>query len=293
MFKKIIAYPVLITLLSACGGGEDSITPDTTSPEILFGGSGPLPGDPEIIDESTNEPFPSIVRFKLTEGKNEIPFSTEVYDTKRYSFDAISGTNYTIEITNDEASSAEIEASVRTLICPEGASGTQSQTIPRISTRSFDYNASQNCELIIDINGVRDEFHSLFIDLRISVADGLIQDNATYEPNSSLNSAYPIDAGAQYVTTMGQYDDTDYFSLAVTAGQSIDLSIPAHASTNPLTVDVLGENKTILEQGLTSDSNTAISTTINATSTGLMIFRVYQSVEGEPRTYSITATPGG
>ena len=179
------------------------------------------------------------------------------------------------------------------MICPEGPSGTQQQIIPRISAKSFDYNATQNCELIIDINGVRDEFHKLFIDLRISVADGLIQDNATYEPNSSANSAYPMEVGAEYITTMGEYDDVDYFSLAVTAGQSIDLSVPAHASTNPLTVDVLAANRSIMLQGLSADADTAISTTISATTTGLMFFKVYQTVEGDSRTYSITATPGG
>lgn len=289
MTNKLIVAAALSVLVSACGGTNSiapNIVPDNT-------GTGPLPGDPAIIDESTGELYPPIIRVPLAGGTTDSPVSTEIYPIKRFSLQALAGSEYSIDISNHTDSQTAVTAKLRTEYCPDNVVGARQHTIPRQSTRSFEYNATANCEFIIDIESTSP--HRLIINVHLSVDGGLIQDQSSHEPNNTPNSAFPIEGGAQYSSTMGSYDDVDYFSMPVIAGQTISLTVPNHNSPadNPLRLEVLNNTLNPLTQQLISSGNTAINTSINPGYTGKMYFRFFQSTEGNSRTYSFSATPEG
>ncbi len=291
MIIKLCTIASLSIFLFACG--SDS-TP-STEPAVVISNIGPLPGDPVLTDELTGDPLPAIVRVQLAFGGNNIPFSSEIYNTKRLSLNVKSGISYSIDIQNRETSSSTVTTKMRTDFCPQGASGVQSQQLPVQTTRSFEYTATQDCELIFDIDGVKDGFHQFFVDAHLSVANGLLQDPSSHEPNNTSNSAFPVEGGAQYFSTMGPHDDVDYFSINVTAGQSLNLSVPAHASdtNNPLRIVVLGNSLTPLTQTLISTTDSSVNTSITPGFSGIMFLKFDQSIEGTPRSYSFTITPAG
>lgn len=279
----------IITLISititACA------TDNKIRPDIISQPTGPLPGDPVIIDDATGQAISPISRTTLPFGQSQIPFSDEKYDTKRHSLMVSGDTGYSIDITNHEDSSSAAIARMRTELCPEAGSGNLTKDLPRISTQTFEYSATQDCELIFDIDGVHGQAHKLEFHAHLSVADGLLHDRTSHEPNNSPNSAFPVVPGVRYTSSMSKYDALDYFSLKVKSGRTFNISVHEQPATDnsSLQLELYDSSLNLLDQKSVETTQAEISLSTNFK--GIMLLKFHQRVEGSEGTYSFSVLP--
>ncbi len=284
MKHRLGIFALISITISACA------TDGKVRPTVISQPTGPLPGDPVLTDDSTGETLAPILRNKLAFGQTEIPFSDEKYNIKRHSLLVSAGTSYSIDISNHEDSSSAATASMRTELCPEAGSGNLTKDLPRISTRTFEYAATQDCELIFDINGVHGQTHKLQFHAHTSVADGLLQDRVSHEPNNSPNSAYPVNPGVRYTSSMRQYDSTDYYSLKVKSGQTFTISAIEQPSNNSsLQLELFDSSLNLLDQKNVESTSGEI--TLSTTFKGLMLLKFHQKAEGTESAYSFSVVP--
>jgi len=253
---QILLILISIITLSACGGsdGESSKPSDINAQTLEIGKS-----------------------YNLTITANEGTI-------KYYSLPVIAGSSYSIDVINDGSSSNHITVQVM-------ATGFGPEVLGVRRMISFDYDANENDDLLIKVRGSSKAFFRYHLTAHPSVNDGLVHDDASYEPNNSKNAAYPIINGAQYSSTLNQNDDYDWYALDVVNGDTVTLVISnSIASTSFLFPQLFDRNGNPLTQQFVVSHTENLNEQINVDYTGPVFLKLYGQSLGTPHRYSFNMT---
>lgn len=242
-----------LSLLAGCGGSEES------------GNSSDISAEPLEVGKAYN--------LTITQDEEQ---------TKYYSLQVTTGASYSIDVINDLSSSDIITVQLM-------ADGVDPEVLSRGRMISFDYAASENDELLIKVKGSSRAFFRYHLMAHPSVDDGLVQDDALYEPNNSRNAAYPIINGAQYSSTLNQNDDFDWYALNVVSGDAITLIVSNDiSSTSFLFPQLYDENENPLTRKFVVSHVEDLNERINVDYTGRVFLRLNGQSLGTPHRYSFS-----
>lgn len=204
--------------------------------------------------------------------------------TKYYSLPVAGGSAYSIDMMNDLASSNTISVQLM-------ADGFEREVLSEGRMISFDYAPSQTGELLIKVTGSSRAFFRYHLTAHPSVDDGLVQDDASYEPNNSRYAAYPIVNGAQYHSTIDMGDDFDWYALDVVNGDSITLWASNDiASTSFLRTQMFDQDGLPLTQEISISHTSDLSTQVVATYTGRVYVKFKGTSPSTPHRYDFSLT---
>ena len=253
---KICVMAAGLGLLVGCGGAEEA----NETPEI------------------NAEPVEVGTAYNLTITQDEAR-------TKYYALPVTAGATYSIDVINDASSSNMI--SVQLL-----ATGFEREVLGRQRMVSFDYEANETGELLIKIEGSSRAFFRYLLTVHPSVDDGLVQDDASYEPNNSRYAAYPIVNGAEYASTLDQNDDVDWYALNVVRGDSVTLVLTNDvASTSFLHPQLFDQNGLPLTRAFVVSPHTGgLNEQVTVDFTGRVFLKIEGQSPGTPHRYSFNMT---
>lgn len=247
---------LIVSLISACGGG---------------GGGSP------------NGPTMSSIPLSVGEGQVYI---LNDQDYERYSFLALANTRYSIDVTNLEASSGQIRVEI------EGVSARRVLSVNTIT--SFDFSSEAQTEVVLRVDGLSNAFFRYDISVHYGTDDGLEHD-AHYEPNNSLYAAYPLISGATYNSRLARYDDYDWYSIDVVAGDTLSVELvsdPASVAYSLYWQAFNEDGHPLIAEQHVSRGN-AGSREIAITETGRIFMRVKGGNPGVDMIYSIRGSISG
>lgn len=251
---KILLLP-LVLLLSACNPAEEGDNSGDINPEGIE------------VGKSYN--------LTITEQEEK---------SKYYSLPVAADRAYSIDVMNDLASSNTISVQLM-------ADGFEREVLSEGRMISFDYAPSQTGELFIKITGSSRAFFRYHITAHPSVDDGLVQDDASYEPNNSRYAAYPVINGAQYHSTIDMGDDFDWYTLDVVSGDTITLWASNDiASTSFLRAQMFDHDGLPLTQEISISHTTDLSTQVAASYTGRIYVKFHGTSPGTPHRYDFSLT---
>ncbi len=246
---------IFVGLLSACGGSEES------------GNSSDINAQPLEVG--------TVYNLTITQDEEQ---------TKYYSLPVTVGATYSIDVINDISSSNMISVQLM-------ATGFEREVLGRSRMISFDYDANNDGELLIKVEGSSRAFFRYQLMPRPSVADGLVQDDASYEPNNSRYAAYPIINGAQYSSTLDQNDDFDWYALEVVSGDEISLMVSNNiAGTSFLHPQLFDDSGNPLTREFVVSHTTDLNESINVDYTGQVFLRLKGQSPGTPHRYLFSMT---
>ena len=258
---RVLLILLLVSLLPACGAGGESDSTNSVNAQALDVGKA----------------------YNLTITQDE-------EQTKYYSLPVTAGASYSIDVINDISSSNMISVQVM-------ATGFAREVLGVRRMISFDYDASEDGELLIRVEGSSKAFFRYLLTAHPSVDDGLDQDDASYEPNNSRNAAYPIINGAQYSSTLNQNDDYDWYALDVVSGDTITLTIANDiASTSFLHPQLYDQNGNPLTQKFVVSHTEDLNEQIAVDYTGRVFLKLVGQSLGRPHRYTLSmslAAKGG
>lgn len=182
-----------IVMLAACGGGNDSSDPSNSE-------------DYQQLNLSENQ------EFTISSESNRLHLIKTSKDK-----------SYVVDVINSEASYSTIFAR---LLDASLVPITDKAIIIDSNIYTFSYKSNTGEDVYLEISpSTTNRNFRYFVELNHSTEDGLIHNDATFEPNNALLSAYSILADTPYESTLSQYDFYDYYSLPVLNGQSIEIEV--------------------------------------------------------------------
>lgn len=254
-FYKLFFIYSVIFLMSACGESADINKPGNITTQSIG------------LSEINN--------FTITADEDPV---------KYYSLQTQAGISYSIDIINDASSSNMITVEIIN-------TGYSPVVLTRMRMISFDYDALETTQLKIKVKGSSKAFFRYEITAHLSTTDGLEQDDTSYEPNNSKNSAYPVINGALYSSNLSQNDDFDWYSLTIIKGDSVTLFIAnSISSTSFLNAQLFDENKNPISQKFIISHTSDLSEQLTIDYTGLIFIKFYGQSPSTPHSYNFSLT---
>ena len=209
-----------------------------------------------------------------------------------FSFDAVAGKTYSIDISNESNSYSSLAYTVGSVATPNDL---VTQTyIGTGKTNSLTITPATSGVVVIRLYGYIDyQNYDYQLTVMPTTADGLVQDPQTFEPNNTSVTAYPITLEQTVASKLSSDESEDNFSFEAVAGKtySIDISNESNSySSLAYTVGSVATPNDLVTQTYIGTGKTN-SLTITPATSGVVVIRLYGYIDYQNYDYQLTVMP--